>query len=169
MYKLQKMVLFFVLLVTSTYSSAALLQITATSGTSGELGYFVVDDAILATDTSLVASQFYDYYFADPLSGYEITPSDVVSDSGVTYFSQIGGVWTVTGGGGDSLTDTNGDGVWIALDYYLDFTVSGGGTYDDVSWSTKDYAPVPIPAAAWLLGSGLLGLIGLSRRNKATA
>jgi hypothetical protein len=26
-------------------------------------------------------------------------------------------------------------------------------------------APVPVPAAAWLLGSGLLGLIGLRRRN----
>jgi hypothetical protein len=27
---------------------------------------------------------------------------------------------------------------------------------------------VPIPAAAWLFGSGLLGLIGIARRNKAT-
>ncbi|MBV5305373.1 MAG: VPLPA-CTERM sorting domain-containing protein [Desulfobulbaceae bacterium] len=27
-------------------------------------------------------------------------------------------------------------------------------------------APVPVPAAAWLLGSGLLGLFGL-RRKKA--
>jgi hypothetical protein len=26
---------------------------------------------------------------------------------------------------------------------------------------------VPIPAAAWLLGSGLMGLVGLRRRNKA--
>ena len=27
-----------------------------------------------------------------------------------------------------------------------------------------DYAPVPIPAAVWLLGSGLLGLVGIRRR-----
>lgn len=27
-------------------------------------------------------------------------------------------------------------------------------------------APVPVPAAAWLLGSGLLGLIGAARRNE---
>jgi hypothetical protein len=26
-------------------------------------------------------------------------------------------------------------------------------------------APVPVPAAAWLLGSGVLGLIGLRRRK----
>jgi hypothetical protein len=28
-------------------------------------------------------------------------------------------------------------------------------------------APVPLPAAAWLFGSGLLGLVGVSRRRKA--
>lgn len=34
--------------------------------------------------------------------------------------------------------------------------------FDDVSVST-----IPIPAAAWLFGSGLLGLIGIARRKKA--
>jgi hypothetical protein len=29
-----------------------------------------------------------------------------------------------------------------------------------------DVTPTPIPAAAWLLGSGLLGLVGIRRRNK---
>jgi hypothetical protein len=28
-------------------------------------------------------------------------------------------------------------------------------------------APVPIPAAVWLFGSGLLGLVGISWRKKA--
>ncbi len=37
------------------------------------------------------------------------------------------------------------------------------------SFLYKDVAPVPIPAAAWLFGSGLLGLIGFSKRKKATA
>ena len=27
--------------------------------------------------------------------------------------------------------------------------------------------PVPLPAAAWLFGSGLLGLVGLARRKKS--
>lgn len=30
-------------------------------------------------------------------------------------------------------------------------------------------APVPLPAAVWLFGSGLLGLVGVSRRRKTTA
>jgi hypothetical protein len=29
--------------------------------------------------------------------------------------------------------------------------------------------PVPVPAAAWLFGSGLLGLIGVARRKQATS
>jgi len=31
---------------------------------------------------------------------------------------------------------------------------------------TGDVAAVPIPAAAWLLGSGLIGLVGIARRKK---
>ncbi|MGB5259033.1 MAG: VPLPA-CTERM sorting domain-containing protein [Gammaproteobacteria bacterium] len=29
-------------------------------------------------------------------------------------------------------------------------------------------SPVPIPAAAWLFGSGLIGLVGIARRRKVT-
>jgi hypothetical protein len=30
-----------------------------------------------------------------------------------------------------------------------------------------DVSSVPVPAAVWLFGSGLLGLIGIARRKKA--
>jgi hypothetical protein len=32
--------------------------------------------------------------------------------------------------------------------------------------SSSTLSPVPIPAAVWLLGSGLLGLIGIRRRKQ---
>ena len=47
-----------------------------------------------------------------------------------------------------------------------------GGAFDGQTgvWSmtgTTDVAAVPVPAAAWLMGSGLLGLVGVARRKKA--
>jgi hypothetical protein len=36
--------------------------------------------------------------------------------------------------------------------------------YRDMGANTDNLAPVPVPAAVWLLGSGLLGLVGLRRR-----
>jgi hypothetical protein len=46
----------------------------------------------------------------------------------------------------------------LGADGTLTINGNGGGT-----------APVPLPAAVWLFGSGLMGLVGVSRRRKAAA
>jgi hypothetical protein len=43
---------------------------------------------------------------------------------------------------------------------------NGSSLFDDGDL-TVTAAPVPVPAAVWLFGSGLLGLIGVARRRKA--
>lgn len=35
------------------------------------------------------------------------------------------------------------------------------------SWSSSNSTVIPVPAAVWLFGSGLIGLIGVARRKKA--
>ena len=57
---------------------------------------------------------------------------------------------------------------------YVGFTSGTGGdwgNHDILTWEYIDsYAPigaVPVPAAVWLFGSGLLGLVGMARRKKA--
>ena len=47
-----------------------------------------------------------------------------------------------------------------------------GVYYDNICWSTNgddcsftDVSAVPVPAAVWLFGSGLLGLVGVARRK----
>ena len=79
-----------------------------------------------------------------------------------------------------------GDSHWSSTDavvlplrdaYYLNFT-SGGGNQGQIlkvssmaAWAvrTGDVAAVPIPAAVWLFGSGLVGLFGLARRRARPA
>ena len=48
------------------------------------------------------------------------------------------------------------DGNWYAI------------SFGDIAGQIQgvDLAPVPVPAAVWLLGSGLLGLVGVARRKR---
>lgn len=62
----------------------------------------------------------------------------------------------------DSLLSFDEDSIWINLIYPNDQQLGVG----NITLSL-DFASVPIPAAAWLFGSGLLGLVGMARRKKA--
>ena len=50
--------------------------------------------------------------------------------------------------------------------FYIEDTDSTGTTYLATGYLTS-VAVVPIPAAAWLFGFGLIGLIGVARRRKS--
>lgn len=75
-----------------------------------------------------------------------------------------GGDLTLLAGTFDSLDFSTGDGEFdsfldsFAGDIYL------SGTWDASSFSVT---PVPVPAALWLFGSGLIALAGFTRRKKA--
>lgn len=53
--------------------------------------------------------------------------------------------------------------------YYVGFQDNIDNSYSMYAMAVRDgqVATVPVPAAAWLLGSGLLGLIGVARRKVA--
>lgn len=118
---------------------------------------------------------------ADELSGNAAAP--LANGDGVYQFTvptgSIGGninfAWGATSGidvfmvwSADGLTslDVDGDGTPGARmvdgpfpGFSANFTGSSGPTP----------AVVPVPAAVWLLGSGLVGLVGVARRRKAAA
>lgn len=62
--------------------------------------------------------------------------------------------------------DTGGDNMWDQLTFNVDgvkrieLNLGGSGAIDNITFTV-----VPVPAAAWLFGSGLIGLIGLARRK----
>lgn len=62
--------------------------------------------------------------------------------------------------------DTGGDNMWDQLVFNvegvkrIELNMGGSGAIDNISFSV-----VPVPAAVWLFGSGLIGLIGIARRK----
>ncbi len=64
--------------------------------------------------------------------------------------------------------ELNGDDIWVEWahtpPYGSYFDLETGYTQDVAVQAGPDYSPVPIPGAALLLGSGLLGLIGIRRK-----
>jgi hypothetical protein len=60
-----------------------------------------------------------------------------------------------------------------ASDLILNFSANGLQGIGDESWGLDNVqvavAPVPVPPAVWLFGSGLLGLIGVARRKRVSA
>jgi hypothetical protein len=112
-------------------------------------------------------------------------PQNVTSQVGtVTFDSDIFGIITSTANlaASDFLVNTGvtylnpglrgleaGDNVTITglREITVDWSASTPGDYIRVLTDFSPGAVVPIPAAAWLFGSGLLGLIGIARRKKA--
>lgn len=154
------------LMLASTYVQAGFIQFTANSASEGELGWIVVDEDVLSNDHSLLASQFYDYSFSDPLSEISINPADVLADTGTTYFSLVNNTWTITNGGGNSIITADGSSIWVAGVDQLKFK-GGGASYNDVSWITTEYvvAMVSEPSSAFLLGLGTLMLLIKRRKD----
>jgi hypothetical protein len=107
------------------------------------------------------------------------------NELGYMFFYNLGGSESedLTGNqtvDGVLLTDVQ-TGYWSGTDYDSDrawsflFLIGSQGDFDKSNstppwWAVRDgnvgAAVVPIPSALWLFGSGLLGLIGISRRKK---
>ena len=98
-------------------------------------------------------------------------------DSGGATFLNFGNGWVLSGVNSFSTTTTPftggvyGDGGNLFADISGAYSWIEGIVTDDLNWSQvgQSYAvsAVPIPAAVWLFGSGLLGLVGMARRKKA--
>jgi len=88
----------------------------------------------------------------------------ILFDWGVVTDIDVINVWDVTGG--DTYTSTDG----IAGTPANPDGIRGYGMLDGAfagfNANFDFVAPVPVPAAVWLFGSGLLGLVGVARRRK---
>lgn len=132
---------------------------------SGSFGYAVVDEENAA---GLGNMQFKWEYFiiasstrpASSLSGFEISTSSRTLD--LVGFSLV---WDA----GGTLPDSSLPG---ALPQYGDYSIelvfqgfNDLGFYQRVISGPASVTPVPVPAAVWLFGSALIGLVGIRRKG----
>jgi hypothetical protein len=89
---------------------------------------------------------------------------------------EISSIYTLLGGAANGPGITFGtDDFWLQWlpglpTYFTGFAYTVAGVNDYYSSYTGEIsvAAVPVPAAAWLFGSGLIGLAGASRRRKSS-
>ena len=123
---------------------------TAHSGTTFGPGTYSFDTIEGGTYTGIVVG-------AGQVGGH------ILFDWGVTTDIDVINVWDVTDNGDGTFsyfsTDVDSDGVrGLGM---IDGAFPGFNANFDFT------AAVPVPAAVWLLGSGLIGLVGVARRKKA--
>ena len=84
----------------------------------------------------------------------------ILFDWGATANIDVVNVWQVDSGPNYVSTDVDGDGIpGIGM---ID------GPFPGFS-ANFDFTAVPVPAAVWLFGSGLVGLVGVARRRRKAA
>jgi len=107
--------------------------------------------------------------------GYSFQAMLVWLDTGQTSYAQYALEWAVNSGLWQTTIDSNGiKGGWIdwvddkgdTPDWWYRF-IDTSAYFIMVKSGGYDFAPVPEPATLLLLGSGLLGLVGMCRRRRS--
>ena len=106
------------------------------------------------------------------------------SEMGNLFFNVLGGIpgssiTTVHNANYDLFSNVQSAGYWSATElspgniFAWVFNMDNGRqyenikTYNNYAWAVQSGDAVPVPAAVWLFGSGLIGLIGIAKRKKA--
>ena len=156
------------LLLAATGAQAATYDIL---GGSFEMAGVGGDPAIagggVMTDGDVNSDALSDFiFFGQPVNTYYLDtgPTVDLAGSDMAGFTAFWNGTEFNQGADPAATVDNGDGT-LTLSWS---SLIVGGPFDGFTGSwTMDIQEVPVPAAVWLFGSGLLGLVGVARRRKA--
>jgi hypothetical protein len=149
-------------------ANARILEFTYTSNDFGVVGSYTMDENDLLNNIGdPYAGQVSNNFIIDlnfSVDGKTWSTADIVRSASAGYFT-TGSIPEVDPGSTNGAYATNGFGSIVQFN-----PNTTGVRFGNISllgtWSTSVSA-VPVPAAIWLFGSGLLGLIGMARRKAA--
>ena len=144
-------------------TSGAFQSFAATAGdvfTMSGFGKNSSTDPILNSSRILLQIAFFDAFGnpAGTAAGGNPAPGFNLFDSNDLTATTPQDIWTEMGVGTAPAPDNTAEARFIVLGL---LGSGGAGFFDDVSATV-----VPVPAAVWLFGSGLIGLIGIARRRR---
>jgi hypothetical protein len=149
--------------------AGSMMKLYTDTRTAYTTGGSVATDIAHATDGSLWAS----LGFTSPGNNYwtlVITPAGFAAPG-----SSFGGLNFITNNSGmawDKVLDTNcgvDGGCLEDMKFVSTFSQTSGGAWQANVNDPATLHPVPLPAAGWLLGSGLVALLGLRGKRKYRA
>ena len=129
------------------------------------LGQDFIGDPLGQTGKLLLQIVFRDAngVFAGTAAGGNFAPGFNVFDSNsVDAGNPTDNIWTQLGVGTAAAPDNTAS---VDFNILVLSPAGGAGFFDSIE--ANQVSAVPVPAAVWLFGSGLLGLVGVARRRKA--
>jgi hypothetical protein len=140
------------------------------SGT-GEIasGSFSLDDSLFngGNFQPILQSNLLTFSFTDSNSGSSNTwdLSQLVLTSNI-FFDSTGAPDVVGGGGAAAIDISGGNLSFFGTGGFLDSVTGISLNSNEGDWVLRPSA-VPVPAAVWLFGTALIGLLGFGKRRKA--
>lgn len=128
--------------------------------------------ALFGASKSLAIGQLYTQHYASvsnaqQSAAFQLSLWEIIKETGSSY-SLTAGTFKATSPNASVISLAQGwlSGLSGTGNAYI-LTAYTSPTYQDQLRATLAPTTVPVPTAAWLLGSGLLGLIGVARRKVA--
>lgn len=123
--------------------------------------FMIVDDA--PGNSSSPVNVNYEFIFSGNLESPSGTPFGTTSINGPGV--SLSGLGSMTVQSGEEIFLTN---TWYNFEGLVSLDMPPGNDgWSKVTYSLEATAATPIPGAVWLLGSGLVGLVGIRRKMKA--
>ena len=141
---------------------------------ANEYGFVLQDNGLGANNGVQI-----ELYYADPMAGYTITESSQLNYSGTGWGGWSAPAGQVVSGGGYQFATSgaypqgsqfaDGGSVWPHYTFGANeqgWVVQSGAVGGPANVYVVSFDAVPIPGAVWLLGSGLIGIVGIRRKFK---